>query len=175
MMLSIVLLNSFNSCSLVSPSSSFRRFYSMVSILLLAMLLRYFMSSLVSTDVCMPEVDDTSFYLLFASRISTFMCSSFECGATVLDMHSLLSFSNMPTPTYFYSSIFSLTPLHRTNPPQTDLDALPEPNLANSDNYTSFSAFPKSPFNATARQASPEAEEAIPEAVGNEFTESISK
>jgi hypothetical protein len=35
--------------------------------------------------------------------------------------------------------------------------------------------FPKSPLRAVAKQASPEAEEAIPEAVGKEFTDSTKK
>lgn len=67
------------------------------------------------------------------------------------------------------------TPFHLTNPPWIERHALPEPNLASSDNYISFKIFPNNPFNAEARQASPEADEAIPDAVGNEFLETTLK
>jgi hypothetical protein len=53
--------------------------------------------------------------------------------------------------------------------------ALPEPNLANSDNSVSFKMLPNNPFKAEARHASPEADDAIPEAVGKEFLEVILK
>lgn len=62
-------------------------------------------------------------------------------------------------------------PFHLTKPPCIDRHALPEPNLANSDNSTSVNILSKRPFKAQAKQANPEAEEAIPEAVGNEFLE----
>jgi hypothetical protein len=53
--------------------------------------------------------------------------------------------------------------------------ALPEPNLASSDNSVSFKILPNNPFKAEARHASPEADDAIPEAVGKEFLEVILK
>jgi len=47
-------------------------------------------------------------------------------------MHSLLSSFNRSSLTFYLVSINSLgTPLHLTNPPNTDLEALPDPNLAN--------------------------------------------
>jgi hypothetical protein len=127
-------------------------------------------------DVCIPDVEDIYFYLLFASRIIIFMSPSFSSPTTVFDMHYLLSFYSASSPTFsFRLSKYWGTPCHLTNPPQTDLDALPDPSRANYDNSTSLRTFPKSPFKATARQASPEAEEAIPEAVGKELLETISK
>ena len=67
------------------------------------------------------------------------------------------------------------TPFQRTNPPYTDLEALPDPLLANSESSALVRILPNSPLIEAARQASPEAEEAIPEAVGKELTDSTLK
>lgn len=100
---------------------------------------------------------------------------SYSSGTTVVVTLSLLNFSK----TYFdllgLSNIYLETPFHLTNPPQIDRAALPDPNLASSDNYASVSKFPNNPFKAAAKQANPEADDAIPEAVGNEFTDYILK
>lgn len=89
------------------------------------------------------------------------------------EMHYLLNYSNLSSPTFYFDSINSLgTPLHLTKPPNTDLDALPDPNLANSESYFSSRMLPNNPFKAVAKQAKPEADEAIPEAVGKEFVDS---
>ena len=61
------------------------------------------------------------------------------------------------------------TPFHRTNPPNTEREALPEPNRANYDSYIYDKIFPNKAFKADAKHAKPEADEAIPDAVGNEF------
>lgn len=56
-----------------------------------------------------------------------------------------------------------------------DLEALPEPNLASSDTLFSSKHPLNKLFKQTAMAASPEADEAIPEAVGNELVDSILK
>ena len=61
------------------------------------------------------------------------------------------------------------TPFQWTRPPHIDLDALPDPNLASSDNSSSDKISPNKPLIAAAKQDNPEADEAIPEAVGKEF------
>lgn len=145
----------------------------MSSILLLTIPLRYFMSSLVWVEVCIPDVEEIYFYLFVANRIRIFICCSFWYGITVVDMHYLLNYyKSVLSAGVLLVSTFYGTPFHLTNPPQTDLDALPEPSLANSDNSASPKTSPKRPFKATARQAKPEAEEAMPEAVGKELTDS---
>lgn len=118
----------------------------------------------------MPEVDDTYFYLLFAKSINTFIFFSCSWDATVLDIHTLLNFYNYSCPIWvLWWTKFYGTPFHLTKPPHTDLEALPEPNRANYDNSTWLKIFPNIPFKAAAKHANPEADEAIPEAVGNEF------
>lgn len=88
-------------------------------------------------------------------------------------MHSLLNYFNFVSSTFYLHCInYPGTPLHLTNPPKTDLDALPDPNLANSESYFSSRMLPNNPFKAVAKQAKPEAEEAIPEAVGKELIDS---
>ncbi len=88
-------------------------------------------------------------------------------------MHYLLNYFNFYYSTFSFDRTSSLgTPLHLTSPPNTDLEALPEPNLASSESYLSSRMFPNRPFKAVAKQAKPEAEEAIPEAVGKELTDS---
>lgn len=87
-------------------------------------------------------------------------------------MHYLLNFSKSYFPTFCGDSINSFgTPFHLTSPPNTDLEALPEPNLASYESSFSSSTFPNNPFKAVAKQAKPEADEAMPEAVGNELTD----
>jgi hypothetical protein len=89
-------------------------------------------------------------------------------------MHSLLNFSSLSWLEIFYAnkSCFG-TPFHLTRPPNTDLDALPDPNLAKTESSFSSRMFPNSPFKAVAKHARPEAEEAMPDAVGNELTDLI--
>ena len=87
-------------------------------------------------------------------------------------MHSLLNYFSLSSFTFYFVSIDSLgTPRHLTNPPNTDLDALPDPNLASYESYFSSRMLPNKPFKAVAKQARPEADEAIPEAVGKELTD----
>ena len=88
-------------------------------------------------------------------------------------MDCLLNYSSLSLVAFCFeiSSSFD-TPFHPTNPPNTDLDALPEPNLANYESYVWSRMFPKRPFKAVAKHAKPEADEAMPEAVGNELTDS---
>ena len=87
-------------------------------------------------DVDMPDVDDIYFYLLFAKSISTLKLCNYSLGTTVYDMHYLLSLVNNYGVCYWFSLyIFEGIPFHRTSPPWTDLEALPEPNLANYDVY----------------------------------------
>ena len=144
----------------------------MVSIRVFAIEFLIFISSLVSTDCCMPEVEETSFFLSLAKRMRTFIFFSSSAATAVNEMHFLLNYSNR-------SGFFSIfppktsydTPFQRTNPPQIDLDALPEPNLASYESYSAERTLSKSPFKAAARHARPEAEEAIPEAVGNELVD----
>lgn len=133
---------------------------------------RCVMRSLVSTEFCMPEVEETYFCLSLANSISTFMFFSLWSATTVWDMHFLLSSSNKPGVfSMLLENIYSLTPVHRTRPPQIDREALPDPNRANYDSYSEERTLPNSPFKAAARQARPEADDAIPEAVGKEFTD----
>ena len=87
-------------------------------------------------------------------------------------MHSLLSFYNICSSTFYSNNNYFGTPFHLTKPPNTDLEALPEPNLANSESYFWSRMLPNIPFKAVAKHAKPEAEEAIPEAVGKELTDS---
>ena len=88
-------------------------------------------------------------------------------------MHCLLSYSSLSLVAFCSENSSSFdTPFHLTKPPNTDLDALPEPNLANYESYVSSRMFSKIPFKAVAKHAKPEADEAMPEAVGNELTDS---
>ncbi len=88
-------------------------------------------------------------------------------------MHSLLNYSSLSSLAFCCenNSYFD-TPFHLTRPPNTDLEALPDPNLANTESSFSSRMFPNSPFKAVAKHAKPEAEEAMPDAVGKEFTDS---
>lgn len=54
-----------------------------------------------------------------------------------------------------------------------DLDALPEPSLAISDTASGLSGHPNNLLRHRASADSPDAEDAIPDAVGNEFTDVI--
>lgn len=66
-------------------------------------------------------------------------------------------------------------PDHFTNPPYIDLDALPEPNLASSDTLFSSKQLPNNLFKHTAILDNPEADDAMPDAVGNELLDYILK
>ena len=120
----------------------------------------------------MPEVEDTSFFLSFANKITTFISFNYSAPKTVWEMHFLLRSLNNSSVFWIYpDKTFLGTPVHLTSPPHIDRDALPEPKRANSDNSSPFSTLSKRPFKAAARQAKPDAEDAIPEAVGKELTD----
>lgn len=76
------------------------------------------MSSLVFTDVAIPDVDEIYFSLLFANRINTFIFYSFLWSATVYEIHSLLSLlSSSGVYSGRYFKICSETPFQMTSPP----------------------------------------------------------
>lgn len=121
----------------------------------------------------MPFVEEVSFYLFVAKRQMIFMNESSFSSRIENEMHSLLNYFNLSSPTFYFDSINSFgTPFHLTSPPNTDLDALPDPNRANYESYFSSKMLPNNPLRAVAKQAKPDADEAIPEAVGKELVDS---
>lgn len=120
----------------------------------------------------MPLVDEVSFYLFVANRQMIFMNESSFSLRMEKDMHYLLNYDSLCSLTFCFYYISSLgTPFHLTSPPKTDREALPEPKRANYESYFSSKMLPNNPFKAVAKQAKPDAEEAIPEAVGNELVD----
>ena len=90
-------------------------------------------------------------------------------------MHYLLNFYRIYCVFYLSFSFKTLlgTPIQWTNPPQTDLDALPDPRRANYEISYEESILLNIPLSPTAKQAKPDADEAIPEAVGKLLKELI--
>lgn len=83
----------------------------------------------------MPDVDEIYFCFLWANKAITFIYCKDFCGKIVSEIHCLLNlFSYYYDNFYLKGKIYRGTPFHLTNPPYTERDALPEPNLANYDN-----------------------------------------
>lgn len=105
---------------------------SISSILFLAIKFLCLINSLVSTDCCIPEVEDIYFCFLWASKAITFMNFNSDTGIVENDIHYLLSLFNSSSLFFSFSTKTSFfIPIHLTSPPCTDLEALPEPKRAN--------------------------------------------
>lgn len=113
MQLKVYIYSSLGSCYF-----NFYRQFRITSILLFAILLRYWINSLVFTDWVIPDVELTYFYLLFASSMRIFIFPNTAAGITVFDMHYLLSFPNkVLSPFTLFNNKLSSTPFHLTSPP----------------------------------------------------------